>query len=128
MRGALTSVDDLDLPMVIKQDDRFVSIFAVDYLCWSKDIADAATQHAEALKNFDFDKKEMWIVGGVSDRAKQELTALGFDLHYDIIGATGEMTGTEREKVAFDINTQIYKIIPLPEMESEGEAQGQEAQ
>jgi len=38
------------------------------------------------------------------------------------------MTGTEREKAAFDIYTQIYNIIPLLEMESEGEAQGQEAQ
>ena len=124
----ITIADDLEVATVITQDDRLVSIFPVDYMCWSKEIADAAVQHAEALKNFDFDKKEMWIVGGVSERARQELTALGFDVHDEIIGATGEMTGTEREEAAFDINTQIYNIIPLPEMESEGENQGQEAQ
>jgi len=124
----ITIADDLEVATAITQDNRLVSIFAVDYLCWSKDIADAAVNHAEALKNFDLDKKEIWIVGGVSERARQELDTLGFDVHYDIIGATGEMSGTEREKAAFDINTQIYNIIPLPEMESEGESQGQEAQ
>ena len=124
----LSIVDELEVPTVITQDNRLVSIFAVDYLCWSKETADAVLNHAEALKNYDFDKKEIWILGDISERSRQELNTLGFDVHDDIIGASAEMTGAEREKAAYDINTQIYNFILLPDTQSEGESQVEETQ
>ncbi len=69
-----------DITSGLTEDNRIITINPVDYLCWSEKVAEAARFHDEVFKDIEADGKELWIVGQASDRAKLELTNLGWEV------------------------------------------------
>jgi len=96
------------LPVGMTEGNRVVSIFPADYLCWSKEIAEAANAVSSELREIGINEREFLIVGIASDRAKEEFRKLGWSVQDNI---SAEMVDVKQQKAAQQINTGVYKAI-----------------
>jgi len=69
------------LPAGITSSGTMVFLVAADHVYWSETISQAAADHAELLGGGRH--REVWLLGGASNRCKDELESLGFDVHTD---------------------------------------------
>jgi len=81
-----------DITSGLTEDDRIITIFPVDYLCWSAYVAEAAEFHDEVFKNIEARGRELWIAGTVSPRAKDELNNLGWEVFDNVSVEDAGMT------------------------------------
>ena len=65
------------VPVAVTADGRLVAFTAVDYSCWSREIAPLARSFSSAYEA-DWSKREVWISGGVSARFVAEVKRLGW--------------------------------------------------
>jgi hypothetical protein len=66
------------LPQAVTKDGRQIGFGPLDYLFWGEDFARAAQV---AVSRPVLGKREIWVLGSVSDRARAEIEALGVAVH-----------------------------------------------
>lgn len=66
------------LPQAVTTDGRQIGFAPLDYLFWGEDFARAAQV---AVTRPVLGKREIWVLGSVSDRARAEIEALGVTVH-----------------------------------------------
>ena len=66
------------LPQAVTTDGRQIGFGPLDYLFWGEDFARAAQV---AVSRPVLGKREIWVLGSVSDRARAEIEALGVAVH-----------------------------------------------
>jgi hypothetical protein len=66
------------LPQVVTTDGRQIAFAPVDYLYWGEYFAGAVKV---AVSREILGKRELWVLGAVSDRARTEIEALGVTVH-----------------------------------------------
>lgn len=78
---------ELAIPGGVTAEGKSVLLFPSDHVYWTEQMAEAAAEYHEVDRNESEHVREIWILGTTSDRAAEELLALGYDLHTDF----GEM-------------------------------------
>jgi len=83
------------MPEVVTTDGRQIAFASLDYLFWGEYFAGAAQV---AVARPVLGKREVWVLGAVSDRARAELAALGVTVrdHTGEQVRTKEMEGPDR--------------------------------
>ena len=71
------------IPGGINDVGTAVLLFPSDYVYWTETIAAAANEYAANMTRYSSGPGEIWILGSVSDRARDELQRLGFELYSD---------------------------------------------
>jgi hypothetical protein len=87
------------LPEVVTTDGRQIAFASLDYLFWGESFAGAAQV---AVSRPVLGKRELWVLGAVSDRARAELAALGVTVR----DHTGEHARAKRPSSATDQRRQ----------------------
>lgn len=77
------------LPCALTQDGRQVSVLATDTFFWTKDAAEAAKDYAAAYADVQSTQRELWFIGSVSDRSKEELSKLGWTVYDNVAEQIG---------------------------------------
>jgi len=72
------------IPVGVTEDDSTVFVFAVDHVYWTETIAEAAGKHQMQANDSNADAGEVWLLGIASDRTRDELKRLGFDVHESV--------------------------------------------
>ena len=90
-------IADMAIPIGVRADDTAIALAAADRVYWSETVAEAAAYHRETTDLPDTGH-ELWLSGGVSERARRELAALGWDIRENVtIMAAGESAATARD-------------------------------
>ena len=66
------------------EDGKTVMLFAVDHLYWTEDVARAKEVFAGLRAAPGDHSPEVWFLGTVSDRCRNELYAIGWDVHENL--------------------------------------------
>jgi hypothetical protein len=92
MRGYHLQVGAVDrllalprIPALYSKDQALVVLLPVDYLFWTSRVArvaQALTAHVPSRPRIV--RRELWIAGNVSPRARQELETLGWTVHEQV--------------------------------------------
>ncbi len=84
-QGAIVSVTtDTLIPGGLTDDGKAVMLFAVDHLYWTEDVARAEDVFAGLGAATGDDSPEVWFLGTASDRCRNELSAIGWDVHENL--------------------------------------------
>ena len=76
---------ELAIPTGVKADGGTAMLLAADLVYWTEATAAAASRHVSSRDASTVPHAhEIWLTGGVSDRARVELTALGWDIHENL--------------------------------------------
>jgi len=104
-----------DITSGLTRDNRIITILPVDYLCWSEDVASAARFHDEVFREVDAESRELWVVGDLSDKAKSEITALGWEV-YDgtAVFAPARSPQQEKEETVKGVNKEALDMLQKP--------------
>jgi hypothetical protein len=70
--------------------ERLLVFAAVDHLAWTEEIAELARQRSDELIESGGASRELWLWGSASERCRQQLAALGWQLHEDLRGQLSE--------------------------------------
>ena len=112
-------INHSDIPSALTADNRIITILPVDFVCWSEQVAEVATFHSKVLSEIQAGQREFWFVGPVSDRAKEEIQALGWTVFDEVkvepIGSESE----EKDKATKEINTEFYRSLEKQETEDQ---------
>jgi len=88
-------VEIFELAVQKTRDGRLISVFPIDYLSWSADASAIAVSVSEHVAQSDeIDAGEFWFEGSVSQRARDELEALGWTVKERVGLLTGEALQT----------------------------------
>ncbi len=83
-REPFTSIStELAIPGGITENGKTVMLFPSDHVHWTEEMAAAAAEYHSVGRSRSEHVRELWILGTTSVRARQELLALGYDLHTD---------------------------------------------
>ena len=83
-REPFTSVStELAIPGGITENGKSVMLFPSDHVHWTEEMAEAATEYHSVGRSRSEHVRELWILGTASVRTRQELLALGYELHTD---------------------------------------------
>lgn len=74
---------ELAIPGGVTAEGKSVLLFPSDHVYWTEQMAEAAAVYHKVDRNESEHVREIWILGTTSDRAAEELLALGYDLHTD---------------------------------------------
>ncbi len=78
-------ITDAAIPAGTTDDGKLVILFATDHIYWTEGVAQTAGIYNTALSSYaSTDARELWILGTTSERCSHELTALGWDVHYEL--------------------------------------------
>lgn len=69
------------IPTGITADGTAAMLFAVDHVYWTETIAEAAGSRAAQSPGHPVGRREIWLLGSASDRTRDELKNLGFQVH-----------------------------------------------
>lgn len=88
-------------PLGITREGNLFMPFVCDYEVWSKQLAILATEIVEEYPEIagTIDGIEMWSTGKLSDKAKEKLSYMGFDIYEN---AFGKMKNLERGTTGVD--------------------------
>ena len=75
---------ELAIPGGITENGKSVMLFPSDHVHWTEEMAEAATEYHSVGRSRSEHVRELWILGTASVRTRQELLALGYDLHTDL--------------------------------------------
>ncbi len=116
----LEFMEDEHFPFASTDAGQLVVILPVDYLVWTAEMSDLAQLAAEQHRTgIDPAKRELWLLGGASARAKQGITALGWtvrDNQIAVIRATArrnELRRTEVISSTSGIRTPVRALSPF---------------
>ena len=112
-------INHSDITSGLTADNRIITILPVDYMCWSEQVAEAANFHNDVLSDIEAEQREFWFVGSISDRAKSEITDLGWVVYDDVEVESLESKHDEKGKVAKEINTEVYRSFEKEGVESQ---------
>jgi len=108
-----------DITSGLTVDNKIVTIIPVDYLCWSEKVAEAARFHDQVFKDVQADGRELWIVGEVSERAKLELTNLGWKVNEQVSIEVETITkDKEKEEAVKGINKRAFDVFQDGDIEN----------
>ncbi len=99
-----------DITSEFTKDNRIVTILQVDYLCWSEDVA-AASFHDDVFRNVDAVAKALWLVGDVSEKAKNGIGALGLKVYDFSFITPGRSPEQETEKAIKGVNKEALDLF-----------------
>jgi|GEM_PF-1253856 len=111
-------INHSDITSGLTADNRIITILPVDYVCWSEQVAEVANFHNDVLSDIEAEQREFWFVGTVSDRAKSEITDLGWVVYDEVEVESLESKHEEKGKAAKEINTEVYKSFEKEGVES----------
>ena len=72
-------INNGDITSALTEDDRIITVFPVDYLCWSAYAAEPAKLRDDVFKDIEAQGTGLWIAGAVSPGAADELNNLGWE-------------------------------------------------
>jgi hypothetical protein len=73
--------------VALTKDGRLVHLVPADYVAWTQPVAQAFGGGVQRAKeDFASARPEVWITGGASDRARREVTAVGWKLETGKLG------------------------------------------
>ncbi len=105
-------MEDAYIPSGLTTDNKIITLVPGDYICWSKEVAEVAYIHDDILKDVKAEGREYWFATDISERTKQELSALGWEV---IVDKSLKQLGTPnvedtKQEAAEEINKQL---VPL---------------
>jgi len=84
-------ITDAAIPAATTVDGKLVIMFAADHIYWTEGVAQTAGIYHSALSaNAATDARELWFLGTASERSDHELTALGWEVHYELAQTMAE--------------------------------------
>jgi len=109
-----------DITSGMTADRRIITIIPVDYLCWSTDVEQIARFHDEVFSEIDAESRELWVTGGVSQLANDELNKLGWSVKKSVdVQLEGTTDKEDKEATMREINRGAFDILQQQE-EAEG--------
>ncbi|MCH8250197.1 MAG: hypothetical protein IH913_11385 [Proteobacteria bacterium] len=73
------------IPTGITADGTTAMLFAVDHVYWTETVAEVAGNRAATTPGHPNGVREIWLLGSASDRSREELQKLGFEVHEDVL-------------------------------------------
>ena len=100
------------IPSAITLENKIVTMIPSDYICWSREVAEAAIFHDHVLEELEVDNREYWFASKISDRTRDELTNLGWEVVVDETLKKIGTPGTEEtmEEAAEEINEESMPL------------------
>ncbi len=90
-------------PIGATKDGRLVVLLPVDYLSWTEELATLAVDAAERNIEIPAERRELWLLGGISPRGRTEINALGWNVYDEVrslIRESGGVTDLSIESTA----------------------------
>jgi len=75
------------IPAAILANGAVIRLFAVDHVYWTETIAIESANYTDTGEAGQ--KREIWLLGTASERCREELNALGFDVHEGVAASSG---------------------------------------
>jgi hypothetical protein len=72
------------LPFAVVEDGRTVGFAAVDYLCWTEEVASLAAERIAETTAGATERRELWLLGAASSRCREELDARGWQVRDEL--------------------------------------------
>ncbi len=110
-------INHSDITSGLTADNRIITILPVDYVCWSEQVAEVANFHNDVLSDIEAEQKEFWFVGTISDRAKSEITDLGWVVYDEVEVESDESKKDDKHKATKEINTEVYRAFEKENVE-----------
>jgi len=87
-------ITDAAIPAGTTDDGKLVILFAADHIYWAEGVAQTADIYNTALgADASTDARELWILGTTSERCGDEVTALGWEVHYELAQTMADESG-----------------------------------
>ncbi len=110
-------INHSDITSGLTEDNRIITILPVDYLCWSEQVSEVANFHNDVLSDIEAEQKEFWFAGTVSDRAKSEITDLGWIVYDEVAVENIDSKYDDKNKATKEINTEVYRSFETEEVD-----------
>ncbi len=72
------------IPVAVTADGRLAVAAPLDYTVWTTELAAGVERLAELGARLGAERRELWLRGGLSERCRRELEALGWQVHAEV--------------------------------------------